>query len=187
MPENGQSSGWSVEGLMVVINQLRDHEIQTDQLISRLSTIFSRARENANALSGILERISEKLATLQIEIEKLKGVASAIQSGAQTLERNKSIQAEQVASESDPLSVQSFKNFESFQKAAAHPDSVAFFHEPNTNVLRVEALKGRKAVTYLGEAPSVPTLLTVWLSQQLQTNRVRELPSKQGVNCAEQN
>jgi len=169
MSKSPPSRDEALEAIDFIVNVLKEHEKELDRLINELGTVMERMGDTGE-LSGKVEKVAEKLGTLQNEITSLITYLSAPHETinrptAQTLERKGTIMQEKEIHR--PLLIVRCKQWEDFQNLASHADSVSFLLREPEKTYQVDALKNNQIVTYSGELPKSTSLLKAWLAKQL--------------------
>src|SRR5512146_2659637 len=75
MAKNPQSKDDALESLDFIVNVLKEHEKDLDKLINELATVTEQIGD-AGELNGKVEKIEEKINTLQKEVTNLIGYLS---------------------------------------------------------------------------------------------------------------
>ena len=166
MSGNGRSDGVAWEILVFVINALKEHEEQLDQLIARLGTTLDDHTNNVDKLNCKFSEFEEKINRLQKEIFHLKGCVSTVANAAQTAEIKADVVEKKIPSKLTV--VLRCSQWEDFQNSALQADTMTFDYDEKEKTFRVNALKGNQVVTFCGKAPSLEKLLKVWLHEQLE-------------------
>ena len=168
MSKRTPSKDEAFEALDFIVNVLKEHEKDLDKLINELGNITERLGDTGE-LSGKIEKVEERLSTLQSEIENLIAYVS-VPREAPT--------ARQQASEQRTVTVQSretkgasvilrCKQWEDFKSLAYQAQTLSFMYRENEKIFQADALKDNQIVTYSGEPPKKVQLLKIWLSKQL--------------------
>jgi hypothetical protein len=166
MSGNGRSDGVAFEILVFVINALKEHEAQLDQLIARLGTIGDDHKNNVDKLNCKFSEFEEKINRLQKEIYHLKGCVSTVANAAPTIGIKTDVVAEEIPRKL--AAVLRCNQWGDFQNSALQADTMTFDYDEKEKTFRVNALKGNQVMTFNGKAPSLETLLKVWLHEQLE-------------------
>ncbi len=169
MSEKDPSKNEALEALDFIINVLREHEKDLDRLINELGTITERLGD-AGEFSGKIEKVEERLTTLQNEIANLVTYLSASKEApaipAQPVKEQRA-ESSQVREERGPPVILRCKQWEDFQTLAYQAQTLSFLYKEAEKTLRVDALKNNQIVTYSGALPKQASLLKTWLSKQL--------------------
>ena len=76
MAKNPQSKDEALEALDFIVNVLKEHEKDLDKLINELATVTEQMGDTGE-LSGKVEKVEEKINSLQKEVTNLIGYMSA--------------------------------------------------------------------------------------------------------------
>ena len=76
LAKNPQSKDDALEALDFIVNVLKEHEKDLDKLINELATVTEQIGDSGE-LSGKVEKIEEKIDTLQKEVTNLIGYVSS--------------------------------------------------------------------------------------------------------------
>ncbi len=165
MPEGPPSKDEALEALDFIINVLKEHEKDLDRLIDDLGTITDRLG-NTGGLSGKIEKVEERLATLQDEIANLIKYMSAPRETVVPLqnEQEEKLQLEGVRG---PPVILRCKHWEDFQTLARGAQTLSFLFKEAEKTFQVDALKNNQVITYSGEPPKETSMLKRWLSKEL--------------------
>jgi hypothetical protein len=166
MSGNGRSDGVAWEILVFVINALKEHEEQLDQLIARLGTILDDHTNNVDKLNCKFSEFEEKINRLQKEIFRLKGCVSTVATAVSTAEIENDVVEKNIPRKLTV--VLRCSHWEDFQNLALQADIMTFDYDEKEKTFQVSALKGNQVVTFNGKAPSLEILLKVWLREQLE-------------------
>jgi len=159
----------ALEALDFIVNVLKEHEKDLDRLINELGTIAERLG-NAGELNGKVEKVEERLTTLQNEIANLITYLSS--SHGATVVAPELLQAPR-SEGSQPREVRGppvilrCKQWEDFQALANQSQTLSFMYREAEKTFQVDALKDNQIITYSGELPKPTSLLKSWLSGQL--------------------
>jgi len=165
MPENGERSGGTPEVLGFVLNALREHEQELDELIGRLGDAKDRQASINKKLYCEVERIEEKLGALAQNLDDLKTIAddpppSSKEENSPVAERNNS-------SNLQPVTMK-LTHWEDFRSLCSRADRVMFACDEVNRTLQVEALKRGQLLIFDGALPNEAALLKGWLVEQLE-------------------
>jgi hypothetical protein len=148
---------------------LKEHEKDLDRLINELGTITDRLGDTGE-LSGKIEKVEERLTTLQNEITNLITYLStsheAIVIPAQVTQEEKA-QTPQVREIRGPPVILRCKQWKDFQTLAHQAQTLSFLYKEAEKTFQADALKNNQIITYSGEPPKQASLLKSWLSKQL--------------------
>ena len=169
MTRKAPSKDEALEALDFIVNVLKEHEKDLDRLISELGSIAGRLGDTGE-LSGKIEKVEERITTLQNEIANLITYLSAshetpaIQVHATTAPKTEEAQAREMRG---PPVILRCKQWEDFQTLAHQAQTLSFLHREAEKTFQVDALKNNQIITYSGELPKPTALLKAWLSRQL--------------------
>jgi len=166
MSGDNRSDGVALETLVFIINALKEHEKQLDQLISGLCAAEDDQTNNIDQFNNKIKKFEEKTTRLQSEIDHLKSYVS-LDVNAAPIAESKTDVAEVKMPRRQPT-VLRCRQWEDFQSSAIQADTLAFEYKETEKTFRVDALKGNQIVTYSGEVPTLETLFKTWLSKQLE-------------------
>ena len=163
------SKNEALEALDFIVNVLKEHEKDLDKLINELGSITERLGDTGE-LSGKIEKVEERLTTLQNEIANLITYLSASHEAPliplQTTQEQKP-EALQVREMRGPPVILRCKQWEDFQALAHQAQTLSFLHREAEKTFQADALKDNQIITYSGELPKQVSLLKTWLSKQL--------------------
>jgi len=173
MSQKGPSKDEALEALDFIVNVLKEHEKDLDRLINELSTITERLGD-ASEFTGKIEKVEERLTTLQNEIENLITYLSASQEAQIPVKPvyPKKVGEISVGQIRGPTVILRCRQWEDFQNLAYQAQAVSFLYKENEQAFQVNALKSNKIITYSGRVPELVPMLKTWLSKQL------EIPEK---------
>ena len=164
-----QSKDEALEALDFIVNVLKEHEKDLDKLINELSNVTEQIGETGE-LSGKVEKVEEKINSLQKEVTNLIGYMSSTQMKA-TLTSPKETApapiAPSVVFSGGPSIVLKCQQWEDFLNLAAKAQTLSFSFKEDEKVFQVSAHKGNQLLTYSGALPKLSTILKVYLSKQL--------------------
>jgi hypothetical protein len=159
----------ALEALDFIVNVLKEHEKDLDRLINELGNVTERMGDTGE-LSGKVEKVEERLTTLQNEITNLITYLSASQesqpSAPQVLEGTKSENV-QVKETRGPPVILRCKLWEDFQTMATQAQTLSFMYREAEKAFQVDAVKDNQIITYSGQLPKEASMLKSWLSKQL--------------------
>jgi len=168
MSKKAPSKNEALEALDFIVNVLKEHEKDLDRLINELGNITERLGDTGE-LSGKIEKVEERLTTLQNEIGNLITYLSAPHEAPAVQARITQEAAEplQVREARGPPVILRCKQWEDFQTLAYQAQTLSFMFREAEKTFQVDALKNNQIVTYSGELPKPTLLLKTWLSRQL--------------------
>ena len=159
----------ALEALDFIVNVLKEHEKDLDRLINELGSMTERLGDTG-VLSGKIEKVEERLITLQNEIANLITYLSASHEAPPVLtqltqeQRSEALQAKEARG---PPVILRCKQWEDFQTLANQAQTLSFLYRETEKTFQVDALKDNQIITYSGELPNQISLLKAWLSKQL--------------------
>ena len=169
MSKKAPSKDEALEALDFIINVLKEHEKDLDRLINELGTITERLGD-AGEFGGKIEKVEERLTTLQDEITNLITYLSTSQETltipAQVTDEEK-VKASQIRAVQGPPVILRCKRWEDFQTLAYQAETLSFLYKEAEKSFQADALKNNQIITYSGEFPGQASLLKTWLSKQL--------------------
>src|SRR5665647_1183165 len=173
MAGNPGSKDKSLEALDFIINVLKEHEQNLDKSINEFATVTEHVG-NTDALNGKLEKVEEKISTLQKEITNLIGIlSSSPKETLSTVVKKQEPQTEtkpgtSVALVQGGLSViLHCKQWRDFQALALNAQTVSFNYKEAEKVFQAQALKGNQLILFSGIPPNFSIIFKTWLSKQL--------------------
>lgn len=143
----------ALEALDFIINVLKEHEKDLDRLIDELGTVTEQFGESGEVV-GKVDKIEERLSTLQSELSNLIKFISSPAGGKQVYARG-------------PPVIVKCKQWEDFKTLAVGAETVSFLFREADKTFQADALKDGKVLTYNGEFPRDVNLLKIWLSREL--------------------
>jgi hypothetical protein len=159
----------ALEALDFIINVLKDHEKGLDRLINELGNITGKLGD-AGEFSGKIEKVEERLATLQNEITNLIAYLSTPHEGptgtAQLLPAEREKPAGQGEVEGPPVILRC-KQWEDFETLAFQSQTLSFLYKESEKTFQADALKNNQIITYSGELPKYAQVLKTWLAKRL--------------------
>jgi len=175
MSRKPQSKDEALEALDFIVNVLKEHEKDLDKLIGELATV-TEALGTTGELSNKVEKVEERITSLQNEITNLVGYISNAPRQPTTLPPKETpktettptipTQTEQPAMHGPPVILRC-KQWEDFQSLANQAQTTSFMVKETERTFQADALKGNQIITYTGEIPKLAPLLKIWLSRQL--------------------
>ena len=169
MSRKSPSKDEALEALDFIVNVLKEHEKDLDRLINELGTITERIGDTGE-LSGKVEKVEERLATLQNEITNLITYLSAPRESSlgppevQQPQRTEQARFREVRT---PPVILRCKQWEDFQTLAHQAQTVSFLYKEAEKTFQADALKDNQIITYSGELPKASSFLKAWLSKAL--------------------
>ncbi len=166
-----QSKDESLEALDFIVNVLKEHEKDLDKLITELATVTEQIGDTGE-LSEKVEKVEEKINTLQKEVTNLIGyVSTAPKEEAQTPFKQETAVLAPTGNVAGfvggPSVVFRCQQWEDFQNLASHSQTLSFNYKEDEKVFSANALRGNQVITYSGPLPKFSAVLKVWLSKQL--------------------
>jgi uncharacterized coiled-coil protein SlyX len=158
----------ALEALDFIVNVLKEHEKDLDRLINELGNITEKMGDTGE-LSGKVEKVEERLTTLQNEITNLISYLSAPQESqtvTPVLEEAKRENV-QVKETRGPPVILRCKLWEDFQTMATQAQTLSFMYKEAEKAFQVDAVKDNQIITYSGQLPKETSMLKAWLSKQL--------------------
>lgn len=173
MAKNPQSKDDSLEALDFIINVLKEHEKDLDKLISELATVTEQLGETGD-LGGKVEKLDEKIGSLQKEVTNLMGYISGVPREAPVTTSKEPQEAAPVPSTAalptqavGPSLTLRCKQWEDFLNLAAQAQTLSFSYKEEEKIFQADALKGNRIITYSGQLPKFSQVLKAWLSKEL--------------------
>jgi hypothetical protein len=169
MSKKAPSKDEALEALDFIVSVLKEHEKDLDKLINELGNITERLGDTGE-LSGKIEKVEERLTTLQNEIGNLITYLSASRvtpTVSAHLEPEQRAEGLQVKEVQGPPVILRCKQWEDFQTLAYQPQTLSFMYREAEKTFQVDALKNNQIITYSGDFPKPTSLLKTWLSKQL--------------------
>jgi hypothetical protein len=169
LSRRGPSKDDALEALDFIINVLKEHEKDLDRLINELGNITERLGD-AGEFSGKIEKVEERLTTLQNEIANLITYLSASGEAHPRPIQLQSIPEQKIQSQKTnhgPPVILRCKQWEDFQTLAFQAQTVSFLYKEAEKSFQADALKDNQIITYSGELPKEAVMLKMWLSKQL--------------------
>jgi len=169
MSKKPPSKNDALEALDFIVNVLKEHEKDLDKLINELGGITEKLGDTG-VLSGKIEKVEERLTTLQNEITNLITYLSASHETPVTLTQLTQEQKPEILQTKEvrgPPVILRCKQWEDFQTLANQAQTLSFLYREAEKTFQVDALKENQIITYSGELPKQTPLLKTWLSKQL--------------------
>ncbi len=163
----------ALEALDFIVNVLKEHEKDLDKLINELGNVTEKMGDTGE-LSGKVEKVEERLTTLQNEITNLITHLSASHErpagipaiAPELLPKPKSEEVHIKEAYGPPVILRC-KVWEDFQSIASQAQTLSFMYREAEKTYQVDAVKDNQIITYGGPLPNGATMLKVWLSRQL--------------------
>ncbi|MEM2995872.1 MAG: hypothetical protein QXI91_07705 [Candidatus Bathyarchaeia archaeon] len=175
MSKKSPSKDEAFEALDFIVNVLKEHEKDLDRLINELGSITERLGD-AGELSGKIEKVEERLTTLQNEIANLITYLSASREVSVSAQAKPEVKVEAETEALQPREVRGppvilrCKQWDDFQALARGAQTLSFLYREAEKTFQVDALKNNQIITYSGELPKATALLKNWLSKQLEVS-----------------
>ena len=169
MSKKAPSKDEALEALDFIVNVLKEHEKDLDRLINELGNITERLGDTGE-LSGKIEKVEDRLTTLQNEIANLiTYLSTSREAPTLPLQTSQEQRAEtlQVRETRGPPVILRCKQWEDFQTLAYQANTLSFLYREAEKTFQADALKNNQIITYSGELPKPASLLKTWLSKQL--------------------
>lgn len=168
MSKKTPSKDEAFEALDFIVNVLKEHEKDLDRLINELGGITERLGDTGE-LSGKIEKVEERLTTLQNEIANLiTYLSNPRETPAPTQATpEQKVEALQFQEVKGPPVILRCKHWDDFQTLAQGAQTLSFLYREAEKTFQVDALKNNQIITYSGELPKPTSLLRNWLSKQL--------------------
>jgi seryl-tRNA synthetase len=170
LAKNPQSKDDALEAVDFIVNVLKEHEKDLDKLINELATVTEQIGDSGE-LSGKVEKIEEKIDTLQKEVTNLIGYVSSAPkealAAAANQQPNEAAPAAVAPVQSGPSVIMRCKQWEDFQTLALKAQTLSFTYKEEEKVFQADAIKGNQFITYSGVLPKLSIVLKMWLSKQL--------------------
>jgi hypothetical protein len=168
MSRRSPSKDEALEALDFIVNVLKEHEKDLDKLINELGTITERLGDTGE-FSGKIEKVEERLTTLQNEIANLITYLSVPREAPTTGQQppEQKVATVQPKEARGPPVILRCKQWEDFQTLAYQAQTLSFLYRETEKTFQVDALKDNQIITYSGELPKQVSLLKIWLSKLL--------------------
>jgi len=147
----------ALEALDFIVNVLKEHEKDLDKLIGELAKITTKFGQ-AGEIGGRVERVEERLASIQTEIASLIKFLSA------------PAEKPHPAYTRGPPVIVRCKQWEDFKILASDAETVSFLFKEAEKSFQADALKEGRVLTYNGEFPRDAKLLKLWLARELKVS-----------------
>jgi hypothetical protein len=149
--ERKPSKDEAFEALDFIINVLKAHEKDLDRLIGQLG-IITKSLGETGEISGKIEKIEDRLSSLQGEITNLIKYIGAPKASP--------------SSRGLPVLVKC-RQWEDFKNLAVGAETVSYLFKETEKSFQADALKAGRILSYKGDFPQGPLLLKLWLSREL--------------------
>lgn len=164
----------ALEALDFIVNVLKEHEKDLDRLINELGNVTEKMGDTGE-LTGKVEKVEERLTTLQNEIASLITQISTsgdrpVAGPSISLQPASRPMVEVQAKEREihgPSVVIRCKEWEDFKNVATEAQTLSFMYREAEKTFQVDAIKDNQIITYSGALPKGPAMLKAWLSEQL--------------------
>jgi hypothetical protein len=170
MSRKAPSKDEALEALDFIVNVLKEHEKDLDRLINELGNITERLGDTGE-FSGKIEKVEERLSTLQNEIANLITYLSTSHEATIPLPipttQEQRTEAPQPREVRGPPVILRCKQWEDFQTLAYQAQTLSFLYRETEKTFQADALKNGQVITYSGELPKTTSLLKTWLAKQL--------------------
>jgi hypothetical protein len=169
MSRKAPSKDEALEALDFIVSVLKEHEKDLDRLINDLGNITEKLGDTGE-LSGKVEKVEERLTTLQNEITNLITYLSTSHETPQVppqLVRPQRTPEPQTREDHGPPVILRCKQWEDFQTLAFQSQTLSFLYKDTEKTFQVDALKNNQIITYSGELPKQTLLMKTWLSKLL--------------------
>jgi len=161
----------ALEALDFIVSVLKEHEKDLDRLINDLGSVTEKMGD-AGVLNTKVEKVEERLSTLQNEITNLITYLSAPRETPltplpETLSVPQKRENMQIKEGHGPPVILRCKQWEDFQSIAAGAQTLSFMYREDDKTFQADAVKDNQIMTYSGELPKYNLLLKSWLANQL--------------------
>ena len=161
----------ALEALDFIVSVLKEHEKDLDRLINELASVTEKMGDTGE-LNAKVERVEERLSTLQSEIANLITYLSAPHETQptllpQTMPISQKREDAQVREAHQAPVIIRCKQWEDFKEMAQWAQTLSFMYRDDDKTFQVDAVKDNQIMTYSGELPKYNLLLKSWLSNQL--------------------
>lgn len=166
----------ALEALDFIVNVLKEHEKDLDRLINELGNVTEKMGDTGE-LTGKVEKVEERLTTLQNEIANLiaqissspheqPAAAPSMTAQAASKPRVEDVQVTERGVHGPPVILRC-KEWDDFQNVAAQAQTLSFMYREAEKTFQVDAVKDNQIITYSGPLPKGAAMLKAWLSKQL--------------------
>jgi small-conductance mechanosensitive channel len=162
----------ALEALDFIVSVLKEHEKDLDRLINELGNITEKMGDTGE-LSTKVEKVEERLSTLQAEITNLITFLSAPHEMPSAVSQSQPLPGagnKQIITTKETRAapvILRCKQWEDFQTMATQAQTLSFLYREADKTFQVDAVKDNQIITYSGELPKHTSLLRAWLSKQL--------------------
>lgn len=167
----------ALEALDFIINVLKEHEKDLDRLLNELGNVTDKLG-GAGELSGKIEKVEDRLTTLQDEIANLVTYLSTshgtIEPPKQAVQNAGGVMPPVNEMRGPPVILRC-KQWEDFSTLAHQAQTISFLYREAEKTFQVDALKNNQIITYSGELPKATSLLKTWLAGQLDVSEKKIL------------
>jgi uncharacterized protein YhaN len=166
----------ALEALDFIVNVLKEHEKDLDRLINELGNVTEKMGDTGE-LTGKVEKVEERLTTLQNEIANLitqissspreqLAVAPSMMAQVASKPRVEDVQVRERGVHGPPVILRC-KEWDDFQNVATQAQTLSFMYREAEKTFQVDAVKDNQIITYSGPLPKGAAMLKAWLSKQL--------------------
>jgi hypothetical protein len=171
MSENPNQRDKALEALDFIINVLKEHEQTLDESIDELATVTENVGK-LDEINGKIGGLEDKISNLQKEITNLFDILSnapkeTVCSEAKKIEPKITPAETQLAMNCSSPMVLNCKQWSDFQAFATHPQTLTFSLKEEEKMCEVSTVNGNQIFIYKGTLPKLSSMLTAYLSQQL--------------------
>ncbi|MCW3999564.1 MAG: hypothetical protein NWE93_04945 [Candidatus Bathyarchaeota archaeon] len=179
MAKNPQQKDDAFEALDFIVNVLKEHERDLDKLISELATVTEQMGDTGE-LTGKVEKVEEKINTLQKEVTSLiSNLSNGAKAAPPVLVTQPALTApapavSHVEEAPRPAVVQGGQSvvlrctqWDDFQALAAHAQTVSFSYKEDEKLFQANALRGNQVIIYSGPLPRFSVIMKSFLARQL--------------------
>jgi hypothetical protein len=181
MAGNPGSKDKSLEALDFIINILKEHEQNLDKSINDFASLTGHVG-NTDALNVKIEKVEEKISTLQKEMTNLIGILSnkpkstlSAVAKKQEPQTEGTIPTSMTQVQGGPSLILRCKQWRDFQALALNAQTMSFSCKEAERVFQAEAVKGNQLILFSGPLPNLNVILKTWLSRQLAISEVNIL------------
>ena len=173
--KNPESKDDALEAVDFIVNVLKEHEKDLDNLIGELATVTEELGKNGK-LSDKVEKFEEKIENLQKEVTKLINLVSNLSGSVpkEALPASVKEHVSEAACAAPAVAIQGghsvifrCKQWEDFQTLAFQAQTLSFSYKEDEKGFQTDALKGNQIITFSGALPKFSLILKTWLSEQL--------------------
>jgi len=169
----------ALEALDFIVNVLKEHEKDLDRLINELGSVTEKMGD-AGVVNAKVEKVEERLSTLQNEITNLITYLSAPRETPlaplpESLPVSEKRETITVREERGPPLILRCKQWEDFQAVATGAQTLSFTFREDDKTFQADAMKDNQIMTYSGQLPKYNLLLKAWLANQLGVSEKRTM------------